>query len=104
MKLDKILERIAAEVYGKNQLKIKYLSPDKKIVDINTALERIDNTIAKYPQLRRHLQLIKQYISSLDRATLKTFNIQKAGWDIDITDQKIILKNDQGQIIKTIRL
>lgn len=105
MKLNKILERMSAEVYSKNKLKIKYLSPNQQVLNINTTVNQIDNEIAKYPNLKRHLMLIKQFISKLDKNTLKTFNINQAGWDIDITNNnKIIIKNDQGQIIQVLKL
>jgi len=104
MKLNKILERISAEVYSKDKLKIKYLSPNQQVLNINTSINQIDNEAAKYPNLKKHLMLIKQFISKLDINTLKTFNINQAGWDIDITNNKIIIKNDQGQTVQVLKL
>lgn len=104
MKLQTILEKIAAEVHKPKQLKIKYASPTQQVVNIDTTLDKIDQEMMRHPDLRRHLKVIQQYINQLDRNTLKTYNITEAGWDILIDQNTVTLRNDQGDVIKKLKL
>ena len=109
MKLENILENIAAEVYNKNTIKIKYIDVNQTntINIVSTVKDLLNGTLyIKYPQIRRHLKMVADQIRYLDRKTKRIFNIKPNGWDIyiDLPNRNITIKNDQGQIIKQIRI
>jgi len=109
MKLKNILENIAAEVYNKKNIKIKYTDVNQTdTINIVSPLNDLFNgtLYMKYPQIRRHLKMVADQIQYLDGQTKKIFNINPSGWDvyIDLPNRNITIKSDRGQIIKQIRL